>query len=432
MKGLFPNALHVARREYLIRIRSRSFVVVTVAMALVGMALALAPVGLRLIGGDRPTRVAIFSEVSGLSTDALEAELEGGLSGPEPNGSAQRFKLAAVDGLDAGRAKVRAGGADGLLSVSRNAAGDLAFSYFGDAGPLDQGVATMRQAASAVSISDRMERAGIQAADRAHLFAPTAFDVTATSPGAARQNAEGFGGRTLLAYVMVILTFMAIITYGNWVAGSVAEEKSSRVMELLITAATPRQLLFGKILGAGAAGLSQFAALLGAALIGILLNGPIGHALLGDTAGSFDLPGLTPSLLVIFGFFFLTGFILYATLYAAAGSMVSRQEEVQQSAAPMMVLVMVGYFASFAALNAVDAGWVAILSFIPFFSPYLMPMRIVFGVAAWWEVAIAAVLLLVFIAGAVWLAARIYSAGVLLYGQRLGLREVLKAARVSR
>ncbi len=98
----------------------------------------------------------------------------------------------------------------------------------------------------------------------------------------------------------------------------------------------------------------------------------------------------------------------------------------------MMVLVMVGYFASFAALNAVDAGWVTILSFIPFFSPYMMPMRVVFGVAAWWEVAIAAALLLVFLAGAVWLAARIYSAGVLLYGQRLGIREVLKAARVSR
>lgn len=432
MKGLFPNALHIARREYLTRIRSRSFVVVTIGMALVGMALALAPLGLRVIGGDKPTRIAVVSEVSGLSTDALAARLEGGLTTSGPTGGTPRFKLSAVDGLDAGRARVRAGGADGLLSVARNADGDLAFTYLGNAGPLDQGVATLRQAASGLSISDRLERAGIQPADRAHLFAPTAFDMTATSPGAARQNAEGFGGHALLAYVMVILTFMAIITYGNWVASSVAEEKSSRVMELLITAATPRQLLFGKILGAGTAGLSQFAALLGAALIGIVLNGPIGHALFGDTAASFGLPGLTPGLLAVFGFFFLMGFILYSTLYAAAGSMVSRQEEVQQSAAPMMVLVMVGYFASFAALNAVDAGWVTILSFIPFFSPYMMPMRVVFGVAAWWEVAIAAALLLVFLAGAVWLAARIYSAGVLLYGQRLGIREVLKAARVSR
>jgi ABC-2 type transport system permease protein len=112
--------------------------------------------------------------------------------------------------------------------------------------------------------------------------------------------------------------------------------------------------------------------------------------------------------------------------------MVSRQEDVQQAGAPLMIAAMAGYFVSFAALNAPDAGWVQIASWVPFVSPYLVAIRAAFGTIAPWEVPVIALVLLVTIAGAVWLAARIYSAGVLLYGQRLGIREVLKAARVSR
>jgi ABC-2 type transport system permease protein len=126
------------------------------------------------------------------------------------------------------------------------------------------------------------------------------------------------------------------------------------------------------------------------------------------------------------------GFLLYATLYAAAGSMVSRIEDVQQAIGALIFIAMAGYFVSFPALNDPEASWVGTLSLIPFFSTYLMPVRLLLASPSVAEVALSIVLMLVAIVIATWIASRIYSAGVLLYGQRPSIRAVLRAARVSR
>ncbi|MGZ6266134.1 MAG: ABC transporter permease, partial [Candidatus Limnocylindrales bacterium] len=114
------------------------------------------------------------------------------------------------------------------------------------------------------------------------------------------------------------------------------------------------------------------------------------------------------------------------------GSLISRQEDVQSATSPLMMLIMIGYFLSIFGLQAINETWVKLLSFVPFFSPYLMLARVSVGHVEIWEFALSVVFLLVAIAIALVLAARIYSAGVLLYGQRVGLRQILKAARVSR
>jgi ABC-2 type transport system permease protein len=225
---------------------------------------------------------------------------------------------------------------------------------------------------------------------------------------------------------------MAILTYGNWVAQSVAEEKSGRVMELLITAATPRQLLVGKVLGTGLAGLSQYVVIVAAAVIGFLVSGPISEAAGVSGQTPITLPTLDPTMILSFGAFFLLGFLLYATLYAAAGSMVSRVEDAQQAAGPLIFLAIAGYFAAFTGLNEPDAQWVVVLSVIPFFSPYLMPARMLLTSPSPAEIGLALLLLAVTVALALAIASRIYSAGVLLYGQRVGLRSVWRATRVAR
>jgi ABC-2 type transport system permease protein len=112
--------------------------------------------------------------------------------------------------------------------------------------------------------------------------------------------------------------------------------------------------------------------------------------------------------------------------------MASRQEDVQQVTGPMMIIGMGGYFASFIALNIPAAAWVKVVSLIPFFSPYMLPMRMLLDEVALWEWALAGLLMIVFLLGALWVAGRIYSAAVLLYGQRVGLRSVLRAARIDR
>jgi len=423
--SLFPNAWHIARREYLTRVRSRTFVIVTILLGVIGLGVAMLPIASRLIEGDQTIVIAVHSSDAKLeSTTAATLKL---ILNASQDGTTYRVTVA--DDAAAAAASVRSGKVKGLLTVTRGADGELSFDALTDASPTDQRLFAVRQAVTQVNIGDRLQRAGIDPTRAGQIFAETAFKVTPTDPNARRPR-DLVGPDYFLSLAMVILTFMAVITYGTWVATSVAEEKSSRVMELLVTAATPRQLLAGKVIGTGAAGLTQYLVVVVAALAGLLLQGTVAKRLLGDSAAS--LQGMNLWVLAPFGLFFIGGFALYAILYAGLGSMASRQEDVQQVTGPMILIGMVGYFAGFTAINVPDAAWVQWASLVPFFSPYLLPMRMSLATVAPWEWAAAALLLVLFVAGALWIAARLYSAGILLYGQRIGIRAVWRATRVHR
>ena len=435
MGGIFPNALHVAKREYLIRVSGRAFKITTALLALAVLVLVLLPTILTAMGVDRPPRIAISAASAELDTDPVPVISAVLTAAGDPSGEGAEDEAPSVtttDDPEAARAQVNEGDLDGLLIITRTDDGQLAFEYVSEAGPTSQTRILVEQAATSLAMNERLDASGIAPEDRAAIFAPPQFTTVSPDPDDTREDASTYGQRLLIAYAVVILTFMAVMTYGNWVAQSVAEEKSSRVMELLITAATPRQLLTGKILGTGAAGLTQYAGILVALVVGFLISGSVASGLGVEGNAVPELPEIGLLGIVVFSIFFLGGFVLYSTLYAAAGSMVSRLEDVQQAAGPLMFVAMAGYFSSFAALGAPDAGWVGIASLVPFFSPYLMPARMLLAEPAPLEVALAILILLVTIVAAIWLASRIYSAGVLLYGQRLGWRNVLRATRVSR
>jgi ABC-2 type transport system permease protein len=437
MRDLLPNALHVARREYLFRVRNRAFRITNVLLALAVALVTMVPTLLAVIGVDEPPHLGVSVQAEDLSADpvtslrqvlVLADQPDPGAEGRDPDAAAE---VTRVDDPETAAEQVRDGELDGLLTITRGTDGELAFAYLSADGPMSRTRLLVTQAAAGIAIADRMERAGIDADQGAELFAPPDFTAVPVNPDDSR-SADDFGGAFILGYALVILTLAAIITYGTWVAQSVAEEKSNRVMKLLITAATPRQLLTGKLLGTGAAGLTQYAAVVAAVAIGLLLNDPVSDALGVSGAAPIQLPQLEPWLIGVFGAFFVLGFLLYAALYAAAGSMVSRIEDVQQASGLLMFLAMAGYFASFPALNDPDAGWVGPASLIPFFTPYLMPVRLLLASPSAGEVALAIGILIVTVVVAVWIASRIYSAGVLLYGQRASLRNVWRATRVGR
>jgi ABC-2 type transport system permease protein len=426
MGGLFPNAWTVTVREFQLRVRSRVFQVVTLILALIGLGLALLPIGVSALGLDQPSSVAVYAATEEASGGATA--LVGTLNGMEQSG----VEAALTDDQPGARADVEAGEVDGLVTVDRGDTGDLTFDLFTAQSGTSGLVLSVTAATSQVSVADRLVRAGVDPSEVGDIFAPTGFEVTPVDPDALDPEAN-FGPRYILATALVVLMFMAIITYGQWVATSVAEEKASRVMELLITAATPRQLLLGKVMGAGGAGLVQYVAVVGAALGGLLLQGTLSRLVLDESAGEpIELQGLNAGVLIVVGLFFVGGFGLYATLYAALGSTANRQEEVQNITGPMIIVGVAGYLISFAALNAPDADWVRILSFVPFFSPYLIPTRMVLGQIAPWEIGLSFLFLIAGALIALWVAARIYSAGVLLYGQKAGLRNVWRAVRVNR
>jgi ABC-2 type transport system permease protein len=428
MMGLFPNAWHVARREYRQRVGSRAFLIVTALLAVAGLTIGMLPVIGRLIEGDATTEIGVYAAEAELRTTSAGAI---GAILTARDDDADAYRIEAVSDVDAARQQVRDGEVDALLSVEREEDGDLAWDAFTDASFTDPRLVALRQAATQVTIADRLERAGIDPAQAGDIFAPTTFDVSPLDPAADGPD-EDFGPDYLLANALVILTFMAVITYGSWVATSVAEEKSSRVMELLITAASPRQLLAGKVLGTGAAGLTQYVVVLAAVLVAVLLQGVVAERLIGAGAAT-DLAEVDLGVLVPFAVLFVPGFLLYCTLYAGLGSLASRQEDVTQVTGPMLFIGMGGYFVAFVAMATPDVAWIQLLSLIPFFSPYLLPTRYLLGAPpAAWEWLVAGGLMLVFLLAALWIAARIYSAGVLLYGQRLGLRNAWKAVRVNR
>ena len=425
MNSLLPNAWHIARREYRMRTQSRTFVIVTAFLALIGLGMAMVPILGRVIAGDGMTTIAVHSSDAQLesATATAMAQLLNG------DGKATYQIVPATDAA-AAEADVRADRIDGLLTVTRGADGELSFTALSDASATDQRLFAVRQAVIQVNIGDRLQRAGVEPSEVGQIFAETPWQLTPLDPDA-RSLEDNPGANYVLAYALVILTFLAVITYGQWVATSVAEEKSSRVMELLITAATPRQLLAGKVIGNGAAGLTQYAVVVAAALAGLLAQGAVAQYVLGDKAGA-PLEDINLWVFAPFSVFFIGGFALYSLLYAGLGSMASRTEDVQQATGPMIFIGMGGYFAAFIALNTPEAAWVKVLSLIPFFSPYMLPMRLLISSVEPWEWLVGAALMVLFLAGALWLAARVYSAGVLLYGQRANLRSVWRAVRVDR
>jgi ABC-2 type transport system permease protein len=245
-----------------------------------------------------------------------------------------------------------------------------------------------------------------------------------------RSTAETVTGY-ILAYVGILLIFMSVYMYGYAVATGVAEEKSSRIMEILVNAATPFQLMVGKVVGIGAAGLAQMAAFVVMGIGALLLQTPLQALLFGSSAGglTLNITGASVTLLLLLLVYFLLGFLLYATLFAAMGALIKRQEELQNIVQPVMWLFLIGYLVSFVGFSNPDAAWVKVISYIPFWTPTTMLMRIGMGNVAWWEIALTVGLMLAAIYLCAVVSARIYRFGVLMYGQKPGLRQLVKLVR---
>jgi ABC-2 type transport system permease protein len=417
------NARLVAGREYGVRVRSRAFAISTLVLAVVATAAALAPLAIRALERESVVRIAASApdaRTADLTLRSLEIVLNGSASLDPTASPTYRFTLVDPADVPEARAEVAAGTLDGLLVVTIGAEERLDFEYV-TGNPAGRQAILFRLVAVAVAASIRADEAKGLIGE---------FVVTDAIPGDRPGGSElDAAGNQILATILVILVFVTSVTYGMWVATSVAEEKSSRVMEVMLNAATPGEMLAGKVVGVGGAGLTQLAAIVLPAAAVVALQGPLARLVLGEAGDGTPLEGLTPGILAAFVVFFLLGFVLTALVYAAAGSLVSRQEDVQQVALPMLMLSFTAYFAAFFASTNPAAPWVAPLSWLPFFSPYLMLTRLVVGWVEPWELALAIGLLVAAILLALLVAARIYAAGVLLYGQRPSVAGVVRAAR---
>lgn len=228
-------------------------------------------------------------------------------------------------------------------------------------------------------------------------------------------------------YVLLIMLYFAVAMYGQFVSTSVATEKSSRAMELLITSANPLQLIFGKVIGMGLAGLTQFSLMIGWAFGAYRLFGAgwQGNEII---ESFFNIP---PSIMVYSLVFFILGYFLYAFLYGALGSLVSRVEDTTTATLPVLMLTMAAFMISMIGILNPDTLLMRVSSFIPFFSPMAMFLRVSMTDVPFWEIAVSIALLVITNIGVGVLAAKIYRAGVLMYGKPPKISELIKILKTA-
>jgi len=234
----------------------------------------------------------------------------------------------------------------------------------------------------------------------------------------------------VLMYILTLTIYMVLIFYGMFVIRGVVEDKSSRVMELLLSSATPNQIMIGKILGIGAMGLTQ----IGIWAISAFFLTTYGTLMVKSFVSQAQLPAL-PSLslgsALAFVIFFLLGYFFYSALYAALGSMGDSESDIQHLQWPVVTPIILSLFLMFALMKNPEGPMAVVLSLIPFFTPILMVMRVVMGAVPLFQVILAVVLLILSTLGMMWLSARIFRIGILMYGKRVTLPEVMKWIRYS-
>ncbi len=383
--------LLVARREFTTQVRSRSFVIgLLITLVLFG------GIGLfsAFVAGQTSTQsLGLTPETAQLEPALVDAARTQGLD----------LQLSRVDD-GVGRELVDGGDLDGLLTGS-----DGDYQLLGRDAVDSELEAVVGTAVRQSALTEALTGAGVDPAALAERSQVAVDTIEPVDPNR--------GQLLAVALVGTLLLFFSLSGYGQLVATGVVEEKQSRVVELLLATIKPWQLLAGKVLGLGAVGLLQ-----------LVVLGAIALAL-GGGAGLLTVPSAAIGMFVMVVVWYLLGFFLFAALYAAVGSTVSRQEELNSVVAPMILLLLVPFLLVFNLLpNDPRNGLTTVLSFVPFFSQTIMPARYALGVASLGEVAIAAVLALVAIAVVVRVAGRVYANSVLRTGARVGWREALRGS----
>jgi ABC-2 type transport system permease protein len=381
----------VARRDLSARIRDKTFLISSAVILLL------------VLGG------MVFQAVIASGANELTIGVVGDRAVVQPALAAQGTALGAqvtVVGLadeTAARTALAAGDVDGALVDATGPAPKLLVERSADqplAGVVDGAVGQL-------ALSRQLAAAGVDGLDVPKL------DVTAVHPGN-----DPTGERTGVAVVGMVVLYTLLILISNFVAQGVVEEKSSRVVELLLSTMKPWQLLAGKIIGLGLLGLAQ--------IVSIAVVGVAG-ALIFDVV---SLPGqLIGTVLTVVAWFVL-GYAFYASVFSAAASLVSRQEDLAGVITPMSMLLFVGFFVAFQAASDPASALARITSFVPGLSPLVMPVRMAGGGVPWWEVLLAVVLQVVAIALVVRLGGRIYAGALLRTSGKTKLREALRAERL--
>ncbi|MGC2475501.1 MAG: ABC transporter permease [Candidatus Sulfotelmatobacter sp.] len=422
------NTWIILKREYLERVRTRTFLVLTLLAPAIMTALMILPAKLATMGEKAQHFVIVASTQQFGETvrQQLMSEPMGGEEA-EAEGSATQRKPEDQYVIDVDtnsteteqaslRDKVSNRDIDGFLWLTddaiaahkvdwdtREMAGSREKSWIGDA-------------VNRIVKQQELAKAGLPSAQSQELLTPVKVESVRIEHG---REAKGSGnGRFLEIVVMVMLIYVAVLLYGISVMRSVLEEKTSRIIEVLLSSASSTELMTGKLLGVGLVGLTQI-------VVWTVMAGVIALPSLAAQPNFSELQ-ISPLVMISFVLYFLFGYLLYSTMYATIGAITTTEQEGQQLQFLIVMPLVLSVFMLAPVLRTPDSAVVVWLSMVPFFSPIVMYARIVVQTPPLWQIALSLVLMVATIAGLVVLCARIYRIGVLIYGKRPTLPEILK------
>ncbi|MGH9464332.1 MAG: ABC transporter permease [Thermoanaerobaculia bacterium] len=419
------NTWIIARREFATRLRSKTFWILTALLPAFLFAVSVVPT--LLLSETRSAHRLVVVDATGRLGEALLAELAQPGAAPgsapfatilEPATADAPAQLATLD------RRVLDGEIDAWvwLDDAAVAAGRVEYHAASVANFLTQQL--LAQALSTLLGRDRLETAGLDAERVAALTHPVELATVRVSSAGSRE--EGAATGFVLAYALFFLLYTVLIVYGQQVMAGVLEEKTNRIVEVVIATTRPTELMAGKLLGICAVALVQLGIWLALAAVATL---PGLLARWVALPPGFDLPRLEPGLIAHFLAFFLLGFALYAALYAAIGAAFNNMQEAQQFAGLAAVLLVAPVFFFFSVLNDPDSRLSVVASLVPMFTPLLMLLRIAVKTPPAWQIALGYLLTTALVAFMVGLAARIYRVGILMVGKRPTLPELWRWVR---
>jgi ABC-2 type transport system permease protein len=417
---MLRQTLLIAKREYLERVKSKVFRITTllVPIGMAGLALLGGLSGKKLEGVQSLAIVSDRADLAGQVKMALE-------EGEFPPASIQVFAPATDADRQKADEEVGSRQIAGYLRLEKNPDESQPEATWVSGSSINiVGKAQMESAVRSALIRQQLLARGVKPGQLSDIMKPVKLKTMQIRNGAAvhSDSERSFLG----AYVLILVLYGSVLIYGINIARSVVEEKTSRVFEVLLSTTSADSLMMGKLLGVGAAGLTQMA-IWGALAVYFAGTG------LAASQGIHGLAslGLTEAELIYFPIYFLGGFFLYSGLAAALGSSVSAEQEVQQFSFILISPLVVSVVLMMYVMGNPNSTASVILSLIPPFTPIIMYMRICSQMPPAWQVALSIILLFGSVWGMVWLAARIYRIGVLMYGKRATLPEMLRWLRYS-
>jgi ABC-2 type transport system permease protein len=429
------NVAVIAKREYLQRAKTKAFWITTLILPLFVTAISTLPA--LLLSKSKASQKIVVVDETGKVGSALVAKMNSGeLEKPQPGRSREQMVSfdAETEPPAADRTTQRAAldkrvmdkEVDAWVWVGPGVFQDKPVEYHARSVSNVFTQQALRDEISTVVRQARFRDAGIDPARVDELSRSVKLETQKVSASGSR--AEAGMGAALLAIVLFFILYISIIMWGQQVMQGVLEEKSSRVIEVVISCVTPFELMMGKLLGICLLGLTQLAVWLATVLV-VTTPGLVA-AMMVLPAG-VSLPTLSPVMLINFVLLFILGFLAYATLYAGIGASFNNLQEAQQAAGLAMMFVIIPVMVMYPVINDPNSRMATVLSLIPMFTPLLMPLRIAIDMPPLWQLALAYALTIGFVIGMVWICARIYRVGILMYGKKPTFAEIWKWTRYA-